>query len=209
MPRMTDAQRLKLVLDVANDERWVDRDHPDVEREPRSRQRMLKRLHAFIDSEDTIDVGEINMSVREWTPRFHLPDGGSPWRPDLTGHEIEQIRIEELRFLLSQMLRGTFSMSIAINVGVRDGIQRISGAFPDVVLYLAVRLLADSHLEIAECEAPQAGEPGRPNAFDQPCAGLFVVQRRGRGRYCSDACRGRAQHPKWKEHVKQLRKEKR
>jgi hypothetical protein len=205
---MTDAQRLKLLLDVANDERWVDRDHPDVERVPKSRKRLVKRLHDFIDSEDTIDVGPINTSVREWMPRFRRSDGEPVWRTDLTDHEIEQIRLEELRFLLGQVLRGTFSMSIVINVGVHDGIQRIGGAFPDVVLYLAVRLLADSHLAIGECEAPEAGEPGRPNSFDRACAGLFVVQRRGRGHYCSAACRGRAHNnPKWKKHLAQLRKE--
>ena len=134
-----------------------------------------------------------------------LPDG-----EELSDHEIEQRRLEELRFFLNLMLRGThaFALPIKLSISVTDSIETIHGCLPDVVLYLAIRLMADSGLTIGECEAPEASDPGYPNNYDEPCHGMFVVQRSGkrRRRFCDGACKQRARNPKWKKHMKELRR---
>jgi hypothetical protein len=208
---MTDAKRLEGLLTVANEERWVDGEDPEAailrsekERVPMSRRQLMKRLRHFVDSETRIGVGRLGMKVREWTPRLQI-DG---FRSDLTDHELEGLRLEELRFILSQLLRGTRrSFPITISVAVFEGSESVSGQFPDVVLHLAMRLLADSGLTVGECEAPEAGDPGYPNAFDRPCAGLFITKRSGerRRRFCTNACKTRAKNPKWEQRLKKLR----
>jgi hypothetical protein len=201
---MTDAERLTLLLEVANAERWMEGDNPDaaalrseVERVPLSRQQLMRRLRAFISSETRIGVGRVGMKAREWTPRVRI----AGLRHDLTDREIEALRLEELRFVLGMMLRGEGVLPLAISVGVSKGEESVSGQFPDVVLYLAMRLLAASGLTIGTCEAPEAGDPGYPNAFDRACGGVLISKRGGkrRRRYCSDACEQRAKNPKWKK----------
>ena len=215
---MTDAKRLERLLTVANQERWVDGDQPNAAANrhgkdvvPMSRTQLMKRLRWFINGETMINVERVGMNVREWTPRFEI-DG---LRADLTDHEIEAIRLEELRSLLGTLMRGELAVPIAISVAVRDGEQSIRGPFPDVVLYLAARLLTDSQLTVGMCEAPEAGEAGHPNACDRPCPGVFITQRSGKGRrrFCDGACKIRARNPKWRAHLRQAarlaRKEKR
>jgi hypothetical protein len=242
---MTTRERLQLLIDVANAERWTDRDDPDTGRAlaraetalralrtraakglgidtdeanalrasllraPLSRAQIKKKLHAFLAYETRIevDLNHVGIDAREWRPRFRYvqADGADALRGDLTDHEREQVRLEELRVCLGVVLRGDADVLVTVATSGSEGEQRISGPLPDVVLYLAVRLLADSGLTVSRCEAPAAGEPSQPNAYDRLCGGVFVKER-AQGRYCSDACKSRAYAAEKKKKEKEKKK---
>jgi hypothetical protein len=201
---------MSMDLDI---EMWKEEDDRSY-RSPLLKGEVRRRLRTFIESFDG-DVDSVRAEdslitgrhPKEWAPVW-VPR--SVMRPDVSERDVTLVRLEELRVRLSMILMGDSHSqrlsSLYFRTEHRDvgTALVVGGAFPDVVLYLAARLVAEYDVRLDQCHAPMPDVPGRNDKRDWStwprCNGLYVVGGRGsERRYCSGTCKRRAKNPNWKE----------
>lgn len=159
-----------------------------------TRHEMSRQLRVFVESFDAhpLKVGRVlpgrgyDLEELQLQLSLMLLHGGGG-REDKHGSPV--IVMPSLRFLVRLTKDGPMLV--------------VSGTQPDLVLYLAARLVVDEQLDLDTCEAPAAGKPGRQERDWRrwpQCGNLFVANGPGRQRlYCSASCKRRVkENPKWR-----------
>jgi hypothetical protein len=147
--------------------------------------------------------GEVMRRLRTFVQSFNghpLKVGKVTLRKRLDLDELDELALRLSGMLLHGGGGDLPSLSFQMRLTVDGPLLVVSGSLPDVVRYLAVRLVVDEQLDLNTCEAPEPRRPGRPADGHwrkwEMCGNLFVAK--GAQRYCSETCKRRAKNPNWR-----------